>query len=140
MAALDNTQGDETPSKKKKLANESGEGLAGEKTPKSTRLLLEKTSNIPRPFTLERVIAILRTIHPDGLPRTKGAADKVYVELAELERLRLVVRCTGSYADSGARGGDDGILEEKWRINVGKDFVTGIGRHYGIGLEGWEID
>lgn len=96
------------------------------------RAIFEKTSNIARAFGLERVIAILRAIHPDGI-EGRGVADRVYVELGELERLRLVVRAEKSR-------GDADIMEEKWKCIVGRDWVVEAGKKWGIGLEGWEVE
>lgn len=132
-----------TPSKKKQSANALGvNSEAGNATPKkeradrSMRAIFEKTSNIARPFTLERVIAILRAIHPDGIKMGKGIADRVYVELGELERLRLVVR-----ADAKAKGGEaEDIMEEKWKCVVGRDWVVEAGRRWSVGIEGWEVE
>lgn len=92
---------------------------------------LDMKLNIPRPFTLERLLAIVRAIHPHGVPTRKSIADRVYRHLAELERLRLVVPASG-----GAAAYDE---EEKWRINVGKEWVEDTARQWGIGLSEFEI-
>lgn len=99
------------------------------------RAIFEKTSNIARPFALERVIAILRAVHPDGVANGRGIADRVYSELGELERLRLVARVDGP----GKVGAED-IMEERWRCVVGREWVVSAGAVYGVGLEGWEVE
>lgn len=117
-----------------------------ERTDKSTRAILDKTSSIARAFPLERLPAILRAIHPHALPNHKSTADAIYAALAELERLRLVVRVSGSRervgeirrVTSGAAGEE--LMEEKWRCSVSREFVVDIGRGYGLSLEGWEIE
>jgi origin recognition complex subunit 5 len=87
--------------------------------------------NIPRPFSLERLLAIVRAIHPHGVPNQKSIADRVYRHLAELERLRLVVPAGG-----GAGAYDD---DEKWRVNVNREWIEDIGRQWGIGLSEFEV-
>ena len=99
---------------------------------RSMRAILEKTSHIARPFTLERLIAVLRAIHPDGIGGTRGVADRVYVELGVLERLRVVVRAEGGKGEDG--------LEERWRCVVGREWVVAAGRRWGVGIEGWEVE
>jgi len=100
------------------------------------RAIFEKTSSIAKPFPLERLIAILRAIHPDGIKNGKTIADRVYIELGELERLRLVAR-----ADQGGknRGSGEDVMEEKWRCVVGREWVVEAGRRFGVGIEGWEV-
>ncbi|OAP64759.1 hypothetical protein AYL99_00731 [Fonsecaea erecta] len=95
-------------------------------------------SGIPRPFTLERLVAILRAIHPQGIPNRpgRGVSDRIYRELGELERLRLVVRSTSG---SGVAMGDD-AGDEKWRVNVGREWVVNMGHLWGMGVSEYEID
>lgn len=145
----DNENDPATPSKKPKKTPQKdlGTTAAGDATPKkeradrSMRAIFEKTSNIARPFALERVVAILRAIHPDGVARGRngggsgGIADRVYSELAELERLRLVVR-----VDAPGKGGSEDILEERWKCVVGREWVVRAGAYWGVGLEGWEFE
>jgi origin recognition complex subunit 5 len=105
-------------------------------TPTKSRALsstLDLKLNIPRPFTLERLLAIVRAIHPHGIPNRKGIADRVYGHLAELERLRLVVPASGV---GTAASYDD---EEKWRVNVGREWVEDIAQKWGIGLAEFEV-
>ncbi|KAK5211443.1 hypothetical protein LTR20_007754 [Exophiala xenobiotica] len=104
---------------------------------------------IPRPFTLERVSAILRAVHPHGIPNRPGrvVSDRVYRELGELEKLRLVVRTTGAglhgttagTGNTGTAAADD-ITEEKWRVNVGRDWVVDMGHVWGMGVSEYEIE
>lgn len=128
-----NSDGDEPTPKKKSKEVTNGEATTPkkERADRSMRAIFEKTSNIARPFALERVIAILRAIHPDGVAR--GVADRVYSELGELERLRLVARVDG-------KGGAEDIMEERWKCVVGKEWVVSAGAVYGVGLEGWEVE
>jgi origin recognition complex subunit 5 len=92
---------------------------------------LDLKLNIPRPFTLERLLAIVRAIHPHGVPNRKGIADRVYRHLAELERLRLVVPASG-----GIAAYED---EEKWRVNVSREWVEDMARQWSIGLSEFEV-
>ncbi|KAK5096290.1 hypothetical protein LTR70_003071 [Exophiala xenobiotica] len=103
-----------------------------ERADRSMRAILEKTSHIARPFTLERAIAIVRAIHPDGIRDRTGIADTVYVQLGALERLRVVVRA--------AREEKGDIMEEQWRCVVGREWVVEAGRRWGVGIEGWEVE
>jgi origin recognition complex subunit 5 len=100
-------------------------------TTSRTPSTLDLKLNIPRPFTLERLLAIVRTIHPQGIPNRKGVADKVYRHLGELERLRLVVPAGG-----GSAAYDD---EEKWRVNVSREWVEDFARQWSIGLSEFEV-
>jgi origin recognition complex subunit 5 len=105
-------------------------------TPTKSRALpstLDLKLNIPRAFTLERLLAIVRAIHPHGVPNRKGIADRVYRHLAELERLRLVVPASGGGA---AASYDD---EEKWRVNVSREWIEDIAQKWGIGLAEFEV-
>ena len=108
-----------------------------ERADRSMRAIFEKTSNIARPFTLERVIAILRAIHPDGIRAGKGIADRVYSELGELERLRLVVR---NDPKAAGKGDPEDIMEEKWKCIVGRDWVVEAGKSWNVSIEGWEVE
>ena len=76
-------------------------------------------------------------------------SDRVYRELGELEKLRLVVRTSGSgfatssstsgsASTSGGAGDDAG--EEKWRVNVGRDWVVSMGHVWGMGVSEYEIE
>ncbi|EXJ92259.1 hypothetical protein A1O3_00809 [Capronia epimyces CBS 606.96] len=106
---------------------------------------------VARPFTLERLVAILRAVHPHGIPNRPGhgVSDRVYRELGELEKLRLVVRASGPSFSGGsatlgssstsAGGGDDGS-EERWRVNVSRDWVVDMGKVWGMGISEYEID
>lgn len=95
------------------------------------------TTLIPRPFPLDRLIAICRAIHPDpaSLNKPQGfssanttknpnpassLSDAIYAELATLERLRLVVPAGAGGSGMGSMSGSGGTpdLSEKWRINV----------------------
>lgn len=106
-----------------------------ERADRSMRAIFEKTSNIARPFTLERLVAILRAIHPDGIKAGKGIADRIYSELGELERLRLVVR-----NDERGKIIAEDIMEERWRCLVGREWVVSAGKHWNLSIEGWEVE
>ncbi|OCT45871.1 origin recognition complex subunit Orc5 [Cladophialophora carrionii] len=92
---------------------------------------------IPRPFTLERLVAILRAIHPYGVGRGRGMTDRIYRELGELEKLRLVVRASGA---GGSIAPSEEAADEKWRVNVARDWVVGIGQTWGLGVAEYELD
>jgi len=102
-----------------------------------------------KPFSLERLLAILRAINPSGIPNRpgKGVSDRVYRELGELERLRLVVRSSsGGGSSAGAAPGPsssaalDDATEEKWRVNVGRDWVVAMGHAWGLTVSEYEIE
>lgn len=88
------------------------------------RTLFDLKFGAPKAFALERLIAILRAVHPDGFKRTRGVADRVYREMGDLERLRLVER-VGADEEAAVGGG-------RWKIAVGREVVEGM-------LMGWEI-
>lgn len=96
-----------------------------------TSATLDLKFNVHRPFPLERLLAIARAIHPQGVPNRKSIADRVYRHLAELERLRLVVPAGGELTAY-----DD---EEKWRVNVSREWVEDVARQWGIGLSEFEV-
>lgn len=141
-----------TPSKKRLTTAELGVTSETLTTPKkeradrSMRAILEKTSSIARPFPLERLLAIIRAIHPHALPNSKPTADRIYTALAELERLRLVVRVNSARERVGeirrATGTSrvEELMEEKWRCGVSREFVVGVSREWGLSLDGWEIE
>lgn len=98
---------------------------------------------------MERLLAILRAVHPHGIPNRPGhvVSDRVYRELGELEKLRLVVRTSSSSMGTGAGGaggmsgaGTDDLTEEKWRVNVGRDWVVSMGHVCGMGISEYEVD
>lgn len=129
-----------TPSKKSTANKSVGMENATpkkERADRSMRAIFEKTSNVARPFTLERVIAILRAIHPDGIKSGKGIADRVYSELGELERLRLVVR---NDPKADGKGDAEEILEQKWKCIVGREWVIEAGKNWGVSIEGFEVE
>ena len=96
--------------------------------PSKSNSVLDGRAGLPKPFLLERLLAILRAIHPKGVDKGKAQADKVYRTLGELERLRLVVPV-------GAYGDDD----EKWRINVSRGWVEGECKKQGFGFGDFEV-
>lgn len=75
----------------------------------------------PSPFTLERLLAIFRSILPHDV---KGSVD-LYTQFATLTSLRLVQRAgvSGDVLEAGA----------KWRVNVGLEYIGRLGR--GVGCE-----
>ena len=96
---------------------------------------------LPRPFPLDRLTSILRVIHPLGLPSTKSISDRVAREIVELERLRFVV-CDDNESnlrrDGG--GGEGGLSERRWKINVSREVVEKMARGWGVGFAEWEIE
>ncbi|KEF54678.1 uncharacterized protein A1O9_09120 [Exophiala aquamarina CBS 119918] len=137
--SVTNNPGTSTPSKSritKQILSASGSGAG---------------TRIVKPFSLERLLAILRAIHPSGIPNQvgKGVSDRVYRELGELERLRLVVRSSsgsgGGAAGSSTAGASasaalDDATEEKWRVNVGRDWVVAMGHLWGLTVSDYEIE
>jgi Origin recognition complex (ORC) subunit 5 C-terminus len=93
--------------------------------------------NLPRAFTFERLVAIFRAIHPSGVPGTRSVADRIAAEVAELERLRLLVRADAGTTTRGFGAAEDhgGAGEEaRWRVNVPRAFVEALaGRFAGGG-------
>lgn len=84
-------------------------------------------------------------MHPSGVSNQsgKGISDRVYHELGELERLRLVVHSSAAGSTAGAASGSaaaDDATEEKWRINVGRDWVVSMGQLWGMTVSEYEID
>ncbi|KAF2269042.1 hypothetical protein CC78DRAFT_558143 [Lojkania enalia] len=77
----------------------------------------------PSPFTLDRLLAIFRSLLEGPVPQV---AD-LYTQIATLTSLRLLVRVGGVGSadplDAGAR----------WRVNFGWEWVRGLGR--GVGIE-----
>ncbi|KIV86093.1 hypothetical protein PV11_01728 [Exophiala sideris] len=142
----------QTPTKKKAAAMSDGTpSKAGTPGKSRSKSIFAATANlgIPRSFTLERLLAILRAVHPHGIPNRPGHAvsDRVYRELGELEKLRLVVRTSGSSlgASTGAAGsmvgaGNDDLTEEKWRVNVNRDWVVAMGHVWGMGISEYEVE
>jgi hypothetical protein len=91
------------------------------------KAILGKTS-APKPFTLERVISILRAVHPDGFTG-RGVADRVYREMGELVRMKLVERVGKEDDDAGG----------KWNVSVGKDVMQSMGKVVGVEVGDWEV-
>jgi origin recognition complex subunit 5 len=139
LSANDNDTDSPLPPETSTKSKTAPETPKKERADRSMRAIFEKTSNIARSFVLERVIAILRAIHPDGIKMGKGIADRVYVELGELERLRLVVRNEGGKT-AGRKIDPGDVMEEKWKCTVGREWVVEMGRRWGVGLEGWEVE
>ncbi|KAH6678936.1 origin recognition complex subunit Orc5 [Plectosphaerella plurivora] len=108
-------------------------GSRGNKHRKISRKLLGAHA-----FALERMMAIFASMRNEwaaekGLSAGAAGLDAdVGMALSTLASLRLLVR-VGVAADPLDRGG-------KWRINVGWDFIRGVGRSMHIEVEDWLID
>ncbi|KAH7366717.1 origin recognition complex subunit Orc5 [Plectosphaerella cucumerina] len=108
-------------------------GARGNKHRKISRKLLGAHA-----FALERMMAIFASMRSEwaaekGLSAGAAGLDAdVGMALSTLASLRLLVR-VGVAPDPLDRGG-------KWRINVGWDFIRGVGRSMEIEVEEWLID
>lgn len=108
-------------------------GARGNKHRKISRKLLGAHA-----FALERMMAIFASMRNEwaaGNGSTAGAAGldaDVGMALSTLASLRLLVR-VGIAADPLDRAG-------KWRVNVGWDFIRGVGRSMRVEVEEWLID
>ena len=133
-----------SPSKTPTKPNKTGAGAAdgnatgaGPSTPSKnmlgrTRTLFDLRFGAPKAFPLERAISILRAVHPDGFKQTRSVGDRVYREMGELERLRLVDRVS---AEDEVEGGG------RWKCVVGREVVEGMVKGWGItgGIQEWEL-
>jgi origin recognition complex subunit 5 len=95
-----------------------------------TKNIFDLKFGAPKPFSLERVLAITRAIHPRAVGRQKGLVDDIHTGMSELDRLRLVAMVDSEEIESGGR----------WRINVSRERVAEIGKRHGLGLSEWEIE
>ena len=95
-----------------------------------TKNIFDLKFGAPKSFNLERLLALLRAIHPDGVARQRGVADRVYKEMGELERLRLVVMVDDEEIEGGG----------KWKVNVSREWVVQIASRHGLGVSEWEIE
>ncbi|RMZ79772.1 hypothetical protein DV738_g3206, partial [Chaetothyriales sp. CBS 135597] len=102
-------------------------GWREQKMAARTKNVFDVKFGAPKPFAMERLLAIVRAIHPDGVARTKGVSDRIYREMGELQRLRLVTRLDDE------RGG-------RWRINVGREWVVDIAQAHGLTVTEWEME
>ena len=131
----------QTPTKKKSTSSSNNTPTKGGATPPKSRtksvFAANATAGIPRPFALERLVAIIRAIHPHGIPANRSVSDRVYRELGELEKLRLVIRIWGP--GTSTTSGED-VTDERWRVNVGREWVVRMGQLWGIGVSEYEID
>lgn len=84
--------------------------------------------NVVRSFSLDRLVSIVRAIHPRGVPRRRHLADKVESELAELVRLRLVDSAVG---DWGA--------DERLAVNVSKVWVEDVAHRCDIDWKDFQM-
>jgi origin recognition complex subunit 5 len=119
------------------VSGEAGGGISrGGRSPQKRLAVgksgLEMNLNLPRAFTLERLVAIFRAIHPAGVSRARSVVDRISSAVAELERLRLLVSSDSSGGGSGTRtlGDDAGGEERRWRVNVPRGFVEELGGWY----------
>ena len=132
-----------------------GTATAEGKSAKIGKSIWSLQAKIPHPFPLDRLFAIYRAIHPQGVStvgtsrRHQPVADNLMNGLVELARLRLVVPVvTGSSSSAGTGDGmvgDGGAAGGKWRVNVRREFVEERCKEWNIGDEGlgaigeWEL-
>jgi origin recognition complex subunit 5 len=127
----------QTPTKKTSStpsATPSKDGVSQSRARGKSMFAANLAVGVARPFSSERLVAILRAVHPHGVAKGRGVSDRVYRELGELEKLRLVSRVGGSHA-----AGED-ASEDKWRVNVSRDWVVHMGEAWGMGVSEYEID
>ncbi|EXJ93972.1 hypothetical protein A1O1_02365 [Capronia coronata CBS 617.96] len=148
----------QTPTKRKSNTTPTGtpsKNNSESKSPSRSRtksiLAVSAGLSVARPFSLERLVAILRAVHPHGISNRpgQGVTDRVYRELGELEKLRLVVRASGSGISGGggtfggastSAGAADDPGEERWRVNVSRDWVVDMGKVWGMGISEYEVE
>ena len=76
----------------------------------------------PSPFSLERLLAILHALLPNRLAQ----GSDIFAQIATLVSLRLLLR-------TGAASTHDAIdVSTKWRVNVGLEAVSVLGRSIGL--------
>ncbi|EAS30804.1 origin recognition complex subunit 5 [Coccidioides immitis RS] len=107
----------QTPTKSSKRSG--AQSRVTKSTPASSSSLLGSRKGItnfltPRPFSLERLLAIYHAIDPNPSLVALPVADAISPEIATLQRLRLLVPASSAAAASG--GAIDG--GEKWCLNV----------------------
>jgi origin recognition complex subunit 5 len=86
----------------------------------------------PSPFSLERLLAVLRAVHPRGAGLMQVA--DLYTQVATLTALRLLIKTGGS------AGGDGGIEGgAKWRVGFGWEYVNQVGRSLGLEVGEWLV-
>jgi origin recognition complex subunit 5 len=113
-----------------KAASASFADTAAEKNAlKASKKLFDAKSGVGRPFGLERVVAILRAVHPEGVKGRRGVGDRVYRGVGELVRLGLV---------RGVEGGEEG--ERLWRVDVRRGWVDGLVEKVGLGVRVGEYE
>lgn len=137
----------QSPSKTKPTASAADGGYGGgggggsTPTPKKQRKPAPRKAglnmhlNLPRSFTLERLVAIFRAIHPSGVPGSRSLVDRAGSEVAQLAGLRLLVSADAA-TGGGAMGlgtralGEEGGEEKRWRVNVPRGFVEELGGRF----------
>lgn len=107
----------------------------------------DKTKSLaPKSFGMERLLAIARAVHPEGVGNLglregrgkrrgregEGWSDQVARAMGELERMRLVRREDDGQGEEGGGG--------KWKVNVGRDVVADMAGRQGLGVQEWELD
>lgn len=113
-----------------KAASASFADTAAEKNAlKASKKLFDTKSGVGRPFALERVVAILRAVHPEGVKGRRGVVDRVYRGVGELVRLGLV---------RGVEGGEEG--ERLWRVDIRRGWVDGLVERVGLGVRVGEYE
>ncbi|ETN36661.1 uncharacterized protein HMPREF1541_08939 [Cyphellophora europaea CBS 101466] len=122
-----------------------GSGTTPKKANADNRRKDKTKSLAPKAFSMERLLAVARAVHPEGVGGgmlagkgkaamgggAEGWSDRVAQAMGELERMRLVRREDDGHEDGG--GG-------KWRVNVGREVVVEMSAQRGLGVQEWELD
>jgi origin recognition complex subunit 5 len=105
-------------SEKKRKKKKGGAVAAGRKTQhrKIPRSMLAAS-----PFSLDRLLAILRAILPHSMPQNGD----ILTQISTLASLRLLSRASAAGVD---------VLDAscRWRVNCGWDYVAALGRSIGL--------
>lgn len=102
----------------KKRKKKGGGTAAGRK---SQHRKIPRSMLAASPFSLDRLLAILRAILPHNLPQNANALTQV----STLASLRLLSRASAASVD---------VLDAscRWRVNCSWDYVAALGRSVGL--------